>query len=93
MAENQETSKKITVTVKTPKEKQTVEVDEDAEIKDVSIFPYLPCEMSNFASMHFDDASKFLIYFAYIKLSSSKIWWLRNLMLNLSNYVLFLRVK
>uniref|UniRef100_A0A6M2DTV2 Ubiquilin-like protein n=1 Tax=Xenopsylla cheopis TaxID=163159 RepID=A0A6M2DTV2_XENCH len=34
MAENQETSKKITVTVKTPKEKQTVEVDEDAEIKD-----------------------------------------------------------
>lgn len=28
--------KKITITVKTPKEKQTIEVDENAEIKDVS---------------------------------------------------------
>lgn len=37
MAENQETSKKINVTVKTPKEKQTVEVEEDAEIKDVCV--------------------------------------------------------
>lgn len=37
MAEGQEeSSKKITVTVKTPKEKQLVEIEEDASIKDVS---------------------------------------------------------
>lgn len=36
MAEGQEAPKKITITVKTPKEKQTIECDEDASIKDVS---------------------------------------------------------
>lgn len=36
MAEGQDTRKKITVNVKTPKEKQTVEIEEDATIKDVS---------------------------------------------------------
>lgn len=35
MAEGQDTRKKITVNVKTPKEKQTVEIEEDASIKDV----------------------------------------------------------
>ncbi|GLH05657.1 Ubiquilin-1 [Gryllus bimaculatus] len=34
MAEGQDSSKKINVTVKTPKEKQTVEVEENASIKD-----------------------------------------------------------
>ncbi|KDR22728.1 ubiquilin-1 isoform X2 [Zootermopsis nevadensis] len=34
MAEGQETSKKLNLTVKTPKEKQTVEVEENASIKD-----------------------------------------------------------
>ncbi|XP_053976190.1 ubiquilin-1 [Hylaeus anthracinus] len=34
MAEGQDTRKKITVNVKTPKEKQTVEIEEDANIKD-----------------------------------------------------------
>lgn len=37
MAEGQDGSKKINVTVKTPKEKQSIEISEDAEIKDVSI--------------------------------------------------------
>jgi hypothetical protein len=37
MAEGQETSKKLNLTVKTPKEKQTVEVEENASIKDVCI--------------------------------------------------------
>lgn len=36
MAEGRDDKRKITLTVKTPKEKQTVEVEEDAEIKDVS---------------------------------------------------------
>lgn len=36
MAEAQEESKKITITVKTPKEKQQVEIEEDADIKRVS---------------------------------------------------------
>lgn len=36
MAEGQDTRKKITVNVKTPKEKQSVEIEEDASIKDVS---------------------------------------------------------
>lgn len=36
MAEGQDDAKKITLTVKTPKEKRTIEVDEDAEVKDVS---------------------------------------------------------
>lgn len=36
MAEGQENSKKIHVTVKTPKEKKIIEIEEDAEIKDVS---------------------------------------------------------
>jgi hypothetical protein len=35
MAEGQDTSKKINLTVKTPKEKQTIEVEENASIKDV----------------------------------------------------------
>jgi hypothetical protein len=35
MAEGQDSSKKISLTVKTPKEKQTIEVDENASIKDV----------------------------------------------------------
>lgn len=35
MAEGQEEPKKITITVKTPKEKQQVEVEEDADIKKV----------------------------------------------------------
>ncbi|XP_044728399.1 ubiquilin-1 isoform X2 [Chrysoperla carnea] len=34
MAEGQENSKKISVVVKTPKEKQTIEVEDDASIKD-----------------------------------------------------------
>lgn len=37
MAEGQDTSKKINLTVKTPKEKQTIEVEENASIKDVSM--------------------------------------------------------
>jgi hypothetical protein len=37
MAEGQESSKKINLTVKTPKEKQTIEVEENASIKDVCI--------------------------------------------------------
>lgn len=40
MAEGQDGSKKINVTVKTPKEKQTIEISEDAEIKDVSILNF-----------------------------------------------------
>lgn len=36
MAEGQEEPKKITITVKTPKEKQQVEIEEDADIKKVS---------------------------------------------------------
>lgn len=36
MAEGQETPNKINITVKTPKEKVTIEVEEDASIKDVS---------------------------------------------------------
>lgn len=35
MAEGQDSSKKINLTVKTPKEKQTIEVEENASIKDV----------------------------------------------------------
>lgn len=38
MAEGQEVSNKITITVKTPKSKETITIDENAEIKDVSIF-------------------------------------------------------
>ncbi|KZC13989.1 PREDICTED: ubiquilin-1 [Dufourea novaeangliae] len=34
MAEGQDTRKKITVNVKTPKEKQTIEIEEDASVKD-----------------------------------------------------------
>lgn len=36
MAEGQDAANKITVTVKTPKSKETITVDENAEIKDVS---------------------------------------------------------
>lgn len=36
MAESQDTKKKINVNIKTPKDKQTVEIEEDASIKDVS---------------------------------------------------------
>lgn len=36
MAEGQEKPNKINITVKTPKEKVTIEVEEDASIKDVS---------------------------------------------------------
>lgn len=36
MAEGQEDPKKITITVKTPKEKQQVDIAEDADIKKVS---------------------------------------------------------
>lgn len=38
MAEGQDESKKISVTVKTPKEKVSIEVAEDAEIKTVCVF-------------------------------------------------------
>lgn len=38
MAEGQE-AKKITITVKTPKEKQQVEIEEDADIKKVRTAP------------------------------------------------------
>lgn len=38
MAEGQDISNKITITVKTPKSKETITVDENAEIKDVSIY-------------------------------------------------------
>lgn len=37
MAEGQDESKKISVIVKTPKEKVSIEVAEDAEIKTVSL--------------------------------------------------------
>lgn len=37
MAEGSDSAKKITITVKTPKEKQQIEVAEDADIKDVSV--------------------------------------------------------
>lgn len=36
MAEGLDSSKKITITVKTPKEKIQIEISEDADIKDVS---------------------------------------------------------
>lgn len=36
MAEGQEEPKNITITVKTPKEKQQVDIEEDADIKKVS---------------------------------------------------------
>lgn len=36
MAEGQDASNKITITVKTPKTKESFTVDENAEIKDVS---------------------------------------------------------
>lgn len=39
MAEGQDDPKKITITVKTPKEKQQVEIEEDADIKRVSRGP------------------------------------------------------
>lgn len=37
MAEGQDVKKKITLTVKTPKEKRTVEIEEEAEIKDFKV--------------------------------------------------------
>lgn len=37
MAEGQDNQKKITVNIKTPKEKQIVEIKDDALIKDVSV--------------------------------------------------------
>lgn len=37
MAESQETGNQITVTVKTPKSKELIVVDENAEIKEVSV--------------------------------------------------------
>lgn len=40
MSDGEESVKKITVTVKTPKEKQTVEVQENATINEVSAFIY-----------------------------------------------------
>jgi hypothetical protein len=36
MAEGQDSQKKISVTVKTTKEKQNIEIEEDASVKDVS---------------------------------------------------------
>lgn len=36
MAEGQDAAKKINVTVKTPKTKETIAVDENADIKEVS---------------------------------------------------------
>lgn len=36
MAEGQDAPKKITITVKTPKDKRTIECNDDASIKDVS---------------------------------------------------------
>lgn len=36
MAEGQDATKKINVTVKTPKTKETIAVDENADIKEVS---------------------------------------------------------
>lgn len=41
MSDSEESVKKITVTVKTPKEKQTVEVQENATISEVSILTYI----------------------------------------------------
>lgn len=38
MAEGQDESKKICVSVKTPKEKQIIEISEDADIKEVSTY-------------------------------------------------------
>lgn len=46
MAEGQEASNKITITVKTPKSKEIITIDENAEIKDVSI--YLLLSISKF---------------------------------------------
>lgn len=42
MAEGQDESKKISVTVKTPKEKVSIEVAEDAEIKTVCVLQTSP---------------------------------------------------
>lgn len=39
MAEGQDEPKKITITVKTPKEKQQVDIEEDADVKKVSTAP------------------------------------------------------
>lgn len=39
MAEGQDEPKKITITVKTPKEKQQVDIEEDSDIRKVSTPP------------------------------------------------------
>lgn len=36
MAENRASGKKITIMVKTPKDRKSIEIEDDAEIKDVS---------------------------------------------------------
>lgn len=43
MAEGQDSPSKITIFIKTPKEKQTIEIEENASIKDVS------CPLINFS--------------------------------------------
>lgn len=45
MAEGQDSQKKITITIKTPKEKQSVEIEEDASIKDVSTIVMDSCRL------------------------------------------------
>jgi hypothetical protein len=56
MAEGQETSKKLNLTVKTPKEKQTVEVEENASIKDVCISVYM-CDLILYIRIIFCDTA------------------------------------
>jgi len=52
MSDNEESAKKmITVTVKTPKEKQTVEVQENATISEVSI-PLTTCVTDDKSKQH-----------------------------------------
>lgn len=46
MAEGQDEPKKITITVKTPKEKQQVDIEEDSDIKKVSRAPPEPLLMA-----------------------------------------------
>lgn len=41
MAEGQETTNKITIFVKTPKDKHSIEIEENATIKDVSYYLFI----------------------------------------------------
>lgn len=51
MAEGQDAARKINVTVKTPKTKETIAVDENADIKEVSEDKDIVLEMSQFSKL------------------------------------------